>query len=98
VYRNRLILYGCGDFLNDYEGIGSHTEFRGDLTLMYLPELGGDGELLDMELRPMQIHRFRLRKASLDDSRWLARVLDRESRQLGSRVSFGDSLLRLHGW
>ena len=98
VYRNRLILYGCGDFLNDYEGIGSHTEFRGDLTLMYLPELGGDGELLDMELRPMQIHRFRLRKASLDDSRWLARVLDRESRQLGSRVSFEDSLLRLHGW
>jgi hypothetical protein len=22
VYRDRLILYGCGDLLNDYEGIG----------------------------------------------------------------------------
>jgi poly-gamma-glutamate synthesis protein (capsule biosynthesis protein) len=22
VYRTKLILYGCGDFLNDYEGIG----------------------------------------------------------------------------
>ena len=22
VYKNRLILCGCGDFINDYEGIG----------------------------------------------------------------------------
>ena len=35
VYNNRLILYGCGDFLNDYEGITGKEEFRGDLTLMY---------------------------------------------------------------
>jgi poly-gamma-glutamate synthesis protein (capsule biosynthesis protein) len=26
VYRNRLILYGCGDFINDYEGILGHEE------------------------------------------------------------------------
>ncbi len=37
VYRDRLILYGCGDFLNDYEGISGYEEFRGDLSLMYLP-------------------------------------------------------------
>ncbi|MGH1571072.1 CapA family protein [Methylobacterium sp. P31] len=37
VYRGKLILYGCGDFLNDYEGIVGHEEFRGDLTLMYFP-------------------------------------------------------------
>ncbi len=35
VYRNRLVLYGCGDFLNDYEGIGGHESYRGDLALMY---------------------------------------------------------------
>lgn len=23
VYRDKLILYGCGDFINDYEGIGA---------------------------------------------------------------------------
>ena len=34
-----LILYGCGDFLNDYEGIGGYEEFRGDLTLLYLARL-----------------------------------------------------------
>jgi poly-gamma-glutamate capsule biosynthesis protein CapA/YwtB (metallophosphatase superfamily) len=95
VYRNKLILYGCGDFLNDYEGISSHEEFRGDLTLMYLPELDHDGRLLAMDMRPMQTHRFRLRQASPDDSRWLARVLDRESRKLGSGVVFEDGRLRL---
>jgi poly-gamma-glutamate capsule biosynthesis protein CapA/YwtB (metallophosphatase superfamily) len=31
VYRDRLILYGCGDFLNDYEGIKGYEEFRDDL-------------------------------------------------------------------
>jgi poly-gamma-glutamate synthesis protein (capsule biosynthesis protein) len=98
VYRNKLILYGCGDFLNDYEGISSHEEFRGDLTLMYLPELDADGRLLGMDMWPMQIHRFRLRQASLEDSRWLARVLDRESGKLGSRVVFEDGRLKLRSF
>jgi len=40
VYNGRLILYGCGDFLNDYEGITGYEEFRGDLTLMYFAALG----------------------------------------------------------
>ncbi len=35
VYRDRLIVYGCGDFLNDYEGIRGYEEYRGDLALMY---------------------------------------------------------------
>jgi poly-gamma-glutamate synthesis protein (capsule biosynthesis protein) len=96
VYRNKLILYGCGDFLNDYEGISSHAEFRRDLTFMYLPELDPDGQLLGMDMWPMQIYRFRLRQASPDDSRWLARVLDRETRKLGSGVALEDGRLRLY--
>ena len=39
VYRNRLILYGCGDFINDYEGIRGYEEFRDDLVLMYFAEV-----------------------------------------------------------
>jgi hypothetical protein len=30
VYRDKLVLYGCGDFINDYEGIGRHEEYRDD--------------------------------------------------------------------
>jgi len=38
VYRERLIIYGCGDFLTDYEGVSGYEQFRGNLTLMYLVE------------------------------------------------------------
>ena len=41
LYREGLILYGCGDFINDYEGISGYEEFRGDLAVMYLPEFDG---------------------------------------------------------
>jgi hypothetical protein len=37
VYRGKLIVYGAGDFLNDYEGITGAEDYRGDLTLMYFP-------------------------------------------------------------
>ena len=35
----RLILYGCGDFLNDYEGIRGYEDFRSDLALMYFADI-----------------------------------------------------------
>src|SRR5437870_3092487 len=39
VFKDCLILYGCGDFLTDYEGISGYESFRSDLALMYLIEL-----------------------------------------------------------
>jgi poly-gamma-glutamate capsule biosynthesis protein CapA/YwtB (metallophosphatase superfamily) len=87
IYRNRLILYGCGDFLNDYEGIGGREEYRGDLAIMYLPEIdSATGELVTLTLVPLQIRRFQLNRASSVDVDWLARRLDLESRPLGTKV------------
>ena len=64
VYRDRLILYGCGDFLNDYEGIEGNDEYRGELGLMYFPVLEWPaGRLLELELVPTRIHRFRVNRA-----------------------------------
>ena len=34
VYRNRPILYGCGDLINDYEGIRGYEQYRPDLGLL----------------------------------------------------------------
>jgi poly-gamma-glutamate capsule biosynthesis protein CapA/YwtB (metallophosphatase superfamily) len=31
VYRGKLILYGCGDTIDDYEGIGTYESFRHEL-------------------------------------------------------------------
>jgi poly-gamma-glutamate synthesis protein (capsule biosynthesis protein) len=86
VYRERLILYGCGDFVNDYEGISGYEEFRGDLVLMYLPTLAPTGELLDLELMPLQLRRFQLQRTGSADRQWLLDTLDRQTRSLGTRM------------
>jgi poly-gamma-glutamate capsule biosynthesis protein CapA/YwtB (metallophosphatase superfamily) len=86
VYRGRLILYGCGDLLNDYEGISGQAEFRSELVLMYFPELDSSGELAALSMAPMRVRRFRLQRASAEEAGWLAATLDRESRAFGSRV------------
>src|SRR5690606_34281662 len=39
VHRDRPIIYGCGDFIHDYEGIRGYETFRNDLVLMYFPTL-----------------------------------------------------------
>jgi poly-gamma-glutamate capsule biosynthesis protein CapA/YwtB (metallophosphatase superfamily) len=87
VYRNRLILYGCGDFLNDYEGIGGFESFRGDLSLMYFAHIeAASGDLLRLRLFPLRMRRMRLERASAADAEWLAQRLDRESAPFGVRV------------
>ena len=86
VHRGRPILYGAGDFLNDYEGIGGREEYRGELTLMYFATLGPSGELEALRMTPMRVRRFRLERATAQETAWLAETLDRHSRPLGVRV------------
>jgi poly-gamma-glutamate capsule biosynthesis protein CapA/YwtB (metallophosphatase superfamily) len=96
VYRGKPVLYGCGDFLNDYEGISGYEEFRGDLSLMYFITLEvATGELVNLMMVPMQIKRFRLSHASPEDALWLQQILDRESRLLGTKVELVDRYGRL---
>jgi poly-gamma-glutamate synthesis protein (capsule biosynthesis protein) len=88
VYRNRLILYGCGDFLNDYEGISGYEEFLDDLTLMYFASVDlTSGNLLGLDMIPLQIRRFQLAHASSEDTDLLLETLDHECRKLGARVT-----------
>jgi len=98
VYRGRLILYGCGDFIDDYEGIGGHREYRDDLRLMYFASLRrGTGELAGLRMVPMQARKLRLSHASAPDRQWLAATLGRISRPFGAVVEPGpDGLLVLH--
>jgi poly-gamma-glutamate capsule biosynthesis protein CapA/YwtB (metallophosphatase superfamily) len=90
IYRDRLILYGCGDFLNDYEGIGGHGHFRPELTLMYFPRLDpSTGKLVELTLAPMRIARLRLNRASDEEADWLAAMIRRESRMPVERMPDG---------
>jgi len=87
VYKERLILYGCGDFLNDYEGIGGYEGFRGDLGLMYFADvMPSTGQLLALRMIPTQIRRFRINHASEGDAKWLETLLNRKGQHFGTRV------------
>jgi poly-gamma-glutamate synthesis protein (capsule biosynthesis protein) len=87
VYRERLILYGCGDFINDYEGIEGYEQYRGDLVLMYFATLSPvTGELKALRMTPMHIRKMRLNRASDADSRWIRETLERVSAPYGSHV------------
>jgi poly-gamma-glutamate synthesis protein (capsule biosynthesis protein) len=87
VYRGKLILYGAGDFLNDYEGIRGYEQFRDDLALMYFASLDpATGRLVRLKMTPLQIRNFRLNQASQADTLWLQAVLNREGARFGTRV------------
>ena len=94
IYHNRLILYGCGDLINDYEGIVGHDEFRPDLGVLYLATLTHAG-LKELEMIPMRLRRFRLQLAEREDVAWLARTLTQASRPFGTKFEdVGDGRLR----
>ena len=87
VYKDRLILYGAGDFFNDYEGITGYEQFRGDLGLMYFADTDSTtGRLLRLRMTPTKIRRFRLNRAPSIDSEWLADLLNREGKRFNTRV------------
>jgi poly-gamma-glutamate synthesis protein (capsule biosynthesis protein) len=90
IHRDRLVLYACGDLINDYEGISGHESFRPHLGLMYFPTLDpASGSLLELTLSPVRMRRFRLERAGKDDAEWLAAVLRRESQQPVERTPEG---------
>jgi poly-gamma-glutamate synthesis protein (capsule biosynthesis protein) len=87
IYRGKLILYGCGGCIDDYEGISGHQQYRDDLRLLYFASLlPGTGELAALRMVPMHARRMRLCRAGPADSLWLATTLDRISRPYGSRI------------
>ena len=98
VYKEKLILYGSGDFLNDYEGIGGYEEFRADLALMYFVSVDpSTGKLLRMQMTPTRIRNFKVNRASRVDALWLKDTMNREGKKLGTRVELDkDNRLTLH--
>jgi len=98
-------LYGCGDFINDYEGVHSSMPFlkrigiklyhlrkpvRSELGIMYLPTLNQfTGELLGMQMVPIRIKNIRINPAANRDVTWMRKALNREEKRWGTRVRLG---------
>jgi poly-gamma-glutamate capsule biosynthesis protein CapA/YwtB (metallophosphatase superfamily) len=99
VYKERLILYGCGDFINDYEGIGGQEAFRADLSLMYFATIDpATGRLTRLQMIPTQIKRFRVGRASPADTLWLMNTLNREGTRFGTQVKLDEKKFMTLHW
>jgi len=100
VYRGRLVLYGCGDLINDYEGIGGRESFRSELRLLYLATLDADSHALkELRMVPVRARRLRLEAAEHADVVWMRRRLARVSRPFGTAVRAGpDDTVMVGGW
>ncbi len=83
-------MYGCGDCIDDYEGITGHEEYRADLRLLYFAAVeAAAGRLTGLRMVPMRARRMRLEHATAADAGWLAAVLERISRRFGTQVDCG---------
>jgi poly-gamma-glutamate synthesis protein (capsule biosynthesis protein) len=88
VYRGRLVLYGCGDVLNDYEGIRGYESFRSDIVATYFADVDiSTGILRKLVITPLRLRRFRLERATEEESAWIASILTAHSRDFGVQIT-----------
>ncbi|MFP4114285.1 MAG: CapA family protein [Spirochaetota bacterium] len=81
VYRGKPIFYGCGDLINDYEGIRGHETYRPELTSIFLVTYDPDSRgLSDLRIAPFRLSRLRLAEAGPEDSRWIAETMGNVNR------------------
>ncbi len=96
VYRGRLVLYGCGDLINDYEGISGYERYRSELSALYFVHLGPQGELQRLRMVLMRMRRLRLERAGADDARWLQQTLVAQGPTFNTRLEpLSDNTLEL---
>jgi poly-gamma-glutamate synthesis protein (capsule biosynthesis protein) len=98
VWRGKAILYGCGDLLNDYEGIAGHGSLRCDLGCLYVLTLDEAGALQRLEIEPLQLRRFQLRPANAAARSWLRSVFDGGGHAFGTRVRWTNEERFALGW
>lgn len=85
VYRGRLILYGCGDLINDYEGITSREGFDASAVCLYFVQLSQEtGTLQQLDIVPLQLRRLRLLHAGPAARRSLQSLLETEGRKFST--------------
>ncbi len=86
VYHDRPVLYGCGDLVDDYEGIRGCEGFRDDLRLLHMVRLDAEGRLLTLTAVPFQARRLRLWLAGREDTDWLVDTLAEPCQGFGTTV------------
>ena len=87
-------MYGCGDTIDDYEGISTYESFRHELRLLYFASV----DECVLRMLPMRMRRMRLERAPDPDAEWLRASLAEMSRAFGTRVErTADGVLTVAG-
>lgn len=87
VHRGKPVLYGCGDLINDYEGIRPQKRHRSDLGCLYgLTLERSGGQLRALELVPLQARRLRLGPPDATLREALRGELNEGCSALGTRI------------
>jgi poly-gamma-glutamate synthesis protein (capsule biosynthesis protein) len=85
IYKGRLILYGAGDFITDYEGIRGYEEYRGDLTCMYFISFFCQGGMR-VQIVPVRVKNFQVTRPSWDENDWLLKTLQQASARFSLQI------------
>jgi poly-gamma-glutamate synthesis protein (capsule biosynthesis protein) len=90
VYKGKLILYGCGDLINDLEGVKQAAGTPVEAACLYAVTLArAGGQLRRLEILPFQIRGFRLCSPDPEvEAAWRSR-LARECALFGTSVTAG---------
>lgn len=99
-YKSKLIIYGCGDFVDDY---AVKEQYRNDLSGVWQvtvaegdasgdDQVKGGLELRTLEMYPTVIRRFQVWKLDADeaDAKWVREKIRDLSAELGTKVVMDD--------
>ena len=91
VYKQKPIIYGCGDLLNDYEGISGHESYKAQLGFLYFVTVDvNDGHLISFRMVPTEVKKMQITRPNKNNRRWMQKILSRECAQFGTKIKSSD--------
>jgi poly-gamma-glutamate synthesis protein (capsule biosynthesis protein) len=89
IYKNKVIIYGCGDFVDDY---AVDDEYRNDLSFLYRLYLDTETyRWKRLELLPTRIKHFQVNRALGDDKTWLTKTIRKLSNKYLTNIQIDNS-------
>jgi len=85
IYKKKIIIYGCGDFVDDY---AVDKDYRNDLGFLYVAYLDiALKKWSKLELIPTRIKTFQVNKATGQDLVWLHTMMPQLCSEFGTSLS-----------
>jgi len=89
IYNKKVIIYGCGDFVDDY---AVDEEYRNDLSFLYRLYLDPTTCLWKrLELLPTRINQFQVNRAIGEDKVWLIQTIQKLSLKYKTLIQINHS-------